>query len=86
MVKTSLSNAKGAGSIPGWETKIPYPSCPIKQNIKQKQYSNTFNKDGPHKKKVFKDSPELDRVGCIGREDPFQGLTKESVDGRSGLL
>lgn len=41
-------------------------------------------------KKKNKDSPELDRVGCIEREDPLQRLTKESVeesvDGRSGVL
>ena len=40
-----------AGSIPGEGTKIPHASQPQNQNIKQKQYCNTFNKDfknGPH--------------------------------------
>ena len=51
MVKTSPSNAEGAGSIPGQEAKIPHASQPKNQNIKQKQYCNKFNKDfknGPH--------------------------------------
>ena len=56
MVRTLLSNAGGAGSIPGRRTKA---SRPKNQNIKQKQYCNKFNKDfknGPHpkKKKIFK--------------------------------
>ena len=45
MVKTSPSNAGGAGSIPGRGAKIPHASRPKKQNIKQKQYCNKFNKD-----------------------------------------
>ena len=56
-VKTSPSNARGAGSIPGRGAKIPSASRPKKQNIKQKQYCNKFNKDfknGPHKKKSLK--------------------------------
>ena len=51
MVKTSPSDAEGAGSIPGLGTKIPHASWPKNQNIKQKQYCNKFNKDfknGPH--------------------------------------
>ena len=54
MVKTSPSNAGGAGLIPGWGAKIPHASQPENQNIKQKQYCNKFNKDfknGPHQKK-----------------------------------
>ena len=53
-VKTSPSNAVGAGWIPGWGAKIPHASWPKKkknQSIKQKQYCNKFNKDfknGPH--------------------------------------
>ena len=31
MVKTSPSNARGVGSIPGWGTKIPHASGPKKQ-------------------------------------------------------
>ena len=45
MVKTSLSNAGGVGSIPGQGAKIPHPSWPNNQNMKQKQYCNKFNKD-----------------------------------------
>ena len=37
MVKTSPSNAGGAGSIPGQGAKIPHASGPKNQNIKQKQ-------------------------------------------------
>ena len=41
MVKTSPSNAGGAGSIPGRGAKIPHASWPkIQKNIKQKQYCN----------------------------------------------
>ena len=60
VVKTSPSNAGGAGSIPGWGTKIPHALGPKKknQNIKkQKQYCNKFNKDfknGSHQKKNLK--------------------------------
>ena len=45
VVKTSPSNARGAGSIPGQGARIPYALGPENQNIKQKQYSNKFNKD-----------------------------------------
>ena len=51
---TSPSNAGGAGSIPGRGAKFPHASWPKKQNVKQKQYCNKFNKDfknGPHQKK-----------------------------------
>ena len=54
MVKTSPFNAGGMGSIPCRGAKIPHPSRPKNQNIKQKQYCNKFNKDfknGPHQKK-----------------------------------
>ena len=45
VVKTSLSNAGGAGSTSGQEAKIPHASRPKKQNIKQKQCCNSeFNK------------------------------------------
>ena len=57
VVKTMPSNAGGAGSIPGWGAKIPHALQPKKQNIKQKQDCNKFNKDfihGPHQKKSFK--------------------------------
>ena len=61
MVKILPSRARGVGSVPGWGTKISWPQ---NQNINQKQYSNKFNKDcknGPHKKKVFKE--KLKRIG-----------------------
>ena len=45
VVKTSPSNAGGAGLIPGQEAKIPHASEPKNQKIKQKQYCNKFNKD-----------------------------------------
>ena len=51
VVKTSPSNAGGAGLIPDQEAKIPYALWPRNQNIKQKQYCKKFNKDfknGPH--------------------------------------
>ena len=58
MVKTSPSNAVGAGSIPVRGAKIPHALWPKNQNIKQKQYCNKFNKDfkfGPHQnKKILK--------------------------------
>ena len=44
VVKTLPSNAGSAGSIPGQEAKIPHASRPKKQNMKQKQYRNKFNK------------------------------------------
>ena len=58
VVKTLPSNAGGEGSIPGQGAKIPHASWPKKQNIKQKQFCNKFNKDfknGLHqKKKILK--------------------------------
>ena len=45
VVKTSPSNAVGAGSIPGRGAKIPHASRPKNQNTKQKQYCNKFNPD-----------------------------------------
>ena len=58
MVRTSPSNAGGAGSIPGQGAKIPHALRPKNQNIEEKQCCNKFNKDfknGPHqKKKILK--------------------------------
>ena len=54
MDKTSPSNAGGTDSIPGQEANSPHASWPKKQNIKQKQYHDKFNKDfknDPHQKK-----------------------------------
>ena len=53
-VKTLPSNAGGGGSIPIRELRCHMPPGWKKQNIKQKQYCNKFNKDfrkGPHPKK-----------------------------------
>ena len=44
VVKTLPSSAGDAGVIPGPGSKIPHLK-PKNQNIKQKQYCNTFNKD-----------------------------------------
>ena len=55
VVKTSPFNAGGVGLIPGRGAMIPHASQPKKQNIKQKQYCNKFNKDfrnGPHQKNL----------------------------------
>ena len=50
MVKTSPSNARGAGSILGQRAKTPHTSHPPKyHNRKQKQYSNKFKKDFKNK-------------------------------------
>ena len=45
MFKTWPSTAGGLSLITGWGAKIPHPSQPKNQNIKQQQYCNTFNKD-----------------------------------------
>ena len=42
---TLPSNAGGAGLIPIWGDKIPHASQPKTLNIKQKEYSNTCNKE-----------------------------------------
>ena len=45
VVKTSSSNVGGVGLIPSQGAKIPHVLQSKKQNIKQKPYSNKFNKD-----------------------------------------
>ena len=50
VVKPLPSNAKGMGSIPGWGAQMPRSQK--KQNIKQKQYYNKFNKKKNFLKKV----------------------------------
>ena len=60
MFETSPSNAGCVGSVPGQGTKIPHALQPKNQNVKQKQYCNTFNetffKNGLviKKKKMFR--------------------------------
>ena len=54
VVKTSLSNAKGVGLIPGQGAKIP-TWLVVKKKIKRKQYCNKFNKD-------FKNDPYKNNV------------------------
>ena len=47
-------NERDVGSIPDQGAKIPHASQPKNQNIKQKCYCKTFNKDfknDPHQKK-----------------------------------
>ena len=59
MVKTLPFNSGGVGSIPGPGAKIPHASMPKKQNIKQKQYCNPFNKafkNDPRQKNFLKKS------------------------------
>ena len=41
VVKTSPSNARGAGLILGWGAKIPHASGPENKNIDQNQYCKT---------------------------------------------
>ena len=51
VIQTSPSSEGCAGLVLGGGAKIPGASWPKKQNIKQKQYCNKFNKDfknGPH--------------------------------------
>ena len=50
VVKTSPSNAGGAGSIPGWETKIPHMFCKQPKKYCNK-FSNFFLKRSTSKKK-----------------------------------
>ena len=50
VIKTLSSNARDVGLIPGWGARIPHASQPKKQNIKQKQNCNKFNKDFTKKK------------------------------------
>ena len=38
-------NAGDVGTIPGWELRSHTPLGQKKQNIKQKQYNNKFNKE-----------------------------------------
>ena len=50
-LRLHLPMKRGVGSIPGWGVKIPHALWLKKQNIKQKQYCNKFNKElknGPH--------------------------------------
>ena len=54
MIKTSHSNAKGEGLIPGQGADIPHALWPINQNIKQQQHYHKLSKDfknGLHQKK-----------------------------------
>ena len=75
VVKTSPSNAGGAGLLPGWGAKIPHALGAKNQNIKQKQYCNKFNKDfknGPHqkifKKKISRGTDQQDMITMIFKD------------------
>ena len=53
VVKTSPSNARGEGLIPGQGAKILYALWPKHPSVKQKQYCDKLNRDfknGPNKK------------------------------------
>ena len=74
----------GRGSIPGLGARIPHASWPKKQNIKQKQYCNKFNKDfknGPHQKKSLKKKDLSSLVHCFGVPD----LVRRSSDNPNRL-
>ena len=45
VVESSTSTVMGAGLISGWGDEIPHDLWTKKQNLKQKQYCNKFNKD-----------------------------------------
>ena len=64
VVKAWPSKAGNAGSVSGWGAKIPRASWPKKkQNIKQKQYCNKFNKDfknGPQQRKSRKKKKKIE--------------------------
>ena len=65
--KTLSSNSRNTGLIPGQGAKTPPALQPKKkkQNIKQKQYCNKFNKkdfkNGPYKK-VFKKCLKINKI------------------------
>ena len=80
MVKTLPSNGEGAGLIPGQGAKIPHASWTKYQNIKQKQYCNTFNKvfkNGHHQKKKKRNNKADFRDG----EDPHSPKMRKGHDG-----
>ena len=84
MVKISPSSVRGAGSIPGWEAKVPHAQVPKKQNIKQKQYCNRFNKNlktGTHQKQksLKKNMREKDNGGKNGTGLVMTGLVKFGI-------
>ena len=62
VVKTSPSNARGAGSIPGRGAGISHASWLEDQSIKQKQYYNKINKD-LKKKKLLSEETENPKPG-----------------------
>ena len=79
VVKTLPSNAGGVDSIPGWGADIPHTSGPKKQNIKQKQYCNKFNKDFPHqKKKAYAFGPYNPNLGILTYRNRCSGKYLQS--------
>ena len=82
-VKTSLSNARDVGSIPGWGARIPHAFRPENQtqNIKRKPYCNKFHKDLKmvHIKTIFKkkkddEAGKANRVTGVNRKKPNRVL------------
>ena len=54
-VKTLSSDAEDEGSVPVEELRVPHASWSVKQNTKQKQQHNKFNRDfknGPYQKNL----------------------------------
>ena len=78
VVQTLPFNSGGVGSIPAPGAKIPHASRPKKQNIKQKQYCNPFNKgfkNDPRQKKFLKKIID-EKKKCLLfalKSDRFQG-------------
>ena len=64
VVKTSLSNEGGSGSIPCWEAKIPHASWPKSQNAELKQHCNKSNTDFFKKKNVLSGLYDLTLLTC----------------------
>ena len=65
MIKTLPSNVGVVSLIPGQGVKILDASWPKKQNIRQKQYYNRFNKDfknGPHQKRNLKKKRKKNQI------------------------
>ena len=72
MIKILSSNARGVGLTSGWGAKIPHALQPKNQNIKQKKYCNTFNKDfkfGAYKKVII-------IITYLRVEVPFLAVTR----------
>jgi len=72
VVKTLLFQCKGYRFDPGQGAKITRASWPKKQNIKQKQYCNKFNKDFKHDphKKILEIKTKFKKISDILKTSP----------------